>query len=109
MWGGPACEEVDVELPDSERGHINVLRNFARNILCGEELLTPGQDGIHSLELANAVWLSASRKAPVTLPLDRDAYDEFLAAKRRESTFEKGISEDVRVTDPHHRIGSSQA
>lgn len=101
MWGAPACEEVPVDLIETESGHAVVLRNFARNILFGEPLIAPGEEGLRSLELANAVWLSAQLKKPLSLPISRTAYDRFLAKKRRESTFVKHVKEQ-RITDPHH-------
>ncbi len=103
MWGGLDCTPVELEIEERERGHINVIRNFARNILFGEPLITPGEEGIRSLELANAVWLSAHRGKAVDLPLSRRAYDAFLARKRRESTFVKKSAGDQRITDPGHK------
>ena len=100
MWGGPKCEEVPLELPDAKPGHSVITRNFARNILYGEPLLAPGEEGIRALELANAIWLSAHLKKPVQLPLDRQAYDDFLEMKRNTSTFEKTVAGVQRTTDP---------
>jgi len=104
MWGGPECVETPVEIPERQPGHINIIRNFLRSILFDEPIIAPGEEGIRSLELANAVWLSAHRGKPVDLPLSRRAYDNFLAAKRRESTFRKKTAEDRRVTDPQHLV-----
>jgi predicted dehydrogenase len=100
MWGGPKSEEVPLELPDVKPGHTVVTRNFARNILYGEPLLSPGEEGIRALELANAIWLSAHLKKPVQLPLNRQAYDRFLAMKRKTSTFVKTVAGVQRTTDP---------
>ena len=80
-----------------------ITRNFARHILFGEALIAPGADGIYSLELANAVYLSSDRGKPVKLPLSRKAYDTFLERKRRESTFVKQRAEDEHVTDPRFK------
>lgn len=105
MWAGPKAEEVALELPTLETGHHAVIRNFARCILFGEKLVSPGEDGLQSLELANAVWLSASKDGkPVSLPLNRKAYDAFLAKKRRESTFVKNVKEERRETDTVKRV-----
>ena len=103
MWGAPAITEQAIEIPKEEWGHFAVIRNFARHILHGEALLTPGAEGLRSLELANAIWLSATRKRPVALPLNRKAYDAFLRAKRKTS---KGIRDlkAVRQTDTPHTI-----
>ena len=103
MWGAPECIEEPVEISESESGHTVVLRSFARHILYGEPLIAAGPEGLRSLELANAVWLSAHLNKPVTLPINRRAYDNFLAKKRRESTFVKEVKEQ-RVTDPHHVV-----
>jgi hypothetical protein len=53
-----------------------------------------------SLELANAIWLSAALKKSVKLPLDRKAYDLFLDRKQRSSRFKKPTGVTERVTDP---------
>ncbi|MHB0938899.1 MAG: Gfo/Idh/MocA family protein [Armatimonadota bacterium] len=100
MWAGPKCDEVELELADAQPGHTVITRNFARNILYGEPLVSPGEEGIRSLELANAIWLSAHLNQPVKLPLDRKAYDEFLEMKRSTSTFVKTTAEVKRATDP---------
>ncbi|HEX2951029.1 MAG TPA: Gfo/Idh/MocA family oxidoreductase, partial [Armatimonadota bacterium] len=99
MWAHPQCIEEPIELQECETGHAVIIRNVARHILFGEPLLTPGSDGIYPLELANAVWLSADKQQTVSLPIDRAAYDEFLARKRRESTFVKKVVNEQRTTD----------
>lgn len=101
MWAGPKSEEVALTLPEGECSHHVVTRNFARHILYGEPLLSPGVDGIKALELANAIWLSAYLKKPVKLPISRQAYDNFLAKKRRTSTFVKTTAGVQRTTDPN--------
>ena len=103
MWGAPECSEEPIEIVESETGHTVVLRNFARHLLFDEPLISAGPEGLRSLELANAVWLSAHLNKPVTLPISRRAYDNFLAKKRRESTFVKQVKEQ-RVTDPQHVV-----
>ena len=101
MWGRPECREETIDLPQQESGHHIITRNFARHLLYEEPLIAPGEDGLDSLEIANAVWLSAHHGAPVTLPLNRADYDAFLEGKRRDSTFEKQVV-DQRITDPQH-------
>jgi predicted dehydrogenase len=102
MWGGPTCTEVPIEIQEGECGHAVITRNFARHILTGEPLLTPGAQGLASLELANALWLSAAQGKAVKLPISRRAYDAFLEKKRKTSTFQKGDVHVQRVTDPNH-------
>ncbi len=64
-----------------------MLANFADAILSGAPLLAPGQEGIHSVELANAMLLSSLRNKMVTLPINSSEYsallDELIAASPR--------------------------
>jgi predicted dehydrogenase len=100
MWGHPEAEEVAVELEERQTGHAAIVGNVARAILHGEALISPGPDAIYSLELANAILLSGHSGKPVTLPVDRPAYDAFIEAKQATSQ-EKQVK-DQRVTDPNH-------
>ncbi|MCS6951208.1 MAG: Gfo/Idh/MocA family oxidoreductase, partial [bacterium] len=83
MWETPAMEAVDWEMPEGEEGHEAVIRNFAR-VLRGQEkrLVAPGEEALWSLELANAIILSAKRGKPVSLPLDGEEYDALLSELR---------------------------
>ncbi len=101
-WAAPECLEQTLDIPEAEWGHYSILQNFCRHLLNGEKLVSPGEDGLQSLELANAVWLSAQLGKAVKLPLSRRAYDKFLEKKRAESTFVKQVK-DQRVTDPSHK------
>jgi len=102
MWAAPKCVEKTLRIGKRPSGHREIIKNFVRHLLQGEALITPGEDGIHSLELANAVWLSADRGAPVSIPLSRRAYDDFLRRKRDGSTFVKKVRSVHRETDPQH-------
>ncbi|WP_205600679.1 Gfo/Idh/MocA family oxidoreductase [Gracilibacillus sp. YIM 98692] len=64
--------------------HATVLENFAANILDGTPLIAPGTDGIHGVELANAMHLSSWLGKEVSLPVDEEAYLEELNKRREE-------------------------
>lgn len=81
-WSTPDCASETPAFETIDRGHHRVIGNFARHLLAGEPLLAPGEEGLQSLELANAVWLSAHLGKAVKLPLNRRAYDKFLSGKR---------------------------
>lgn len=100
MWGRPEAEEVELDLEERETGHAAIIRNVARAILYDEPLISPGPDAIYSLELANAILLSGHSNAPVTLPVNRAAYDAFIEEKKAASR--KKDVEDQRITDPDH-------
>ena len=62
--------------------HTPIYRNFIEAIAGREPLIAPGEDGVATLELANAIIYSSAIGKAVTLPLDREAYSAFLGEKR---------------------------
>jgi len=101
MWQRPPCNEVPVELPECESGHIAILRNMARHLLHGEPLIAPGVEGIKTVEMINAMILSGRTGEPVNVPVDRARYDAFLA-KLRATSVRKDSGPDRRITDNVH-------
>ncbi len=73
----------DISIAAANHGgqHNEILANFADAILDGTPLLSPGAEGIHSIELANAMLLSAWTDETVVLPLDAARYEKFLRQK----------------------------
>ena len=59
-------------------GHPMVLENFARSILYGDELIARGEEGINSLTLSNAAYLSTWEGRKIELPLDETAFEKYL-------------------------------
>jgi len=100
MWGSPAAKPVDLAIEACESGHQVVLRNFARAILYAEPLVSPGEAGLGSLELANAIILSSHRKKPVEVPIDRRAYNSLISRLRAKSKFQDEWTVSKRETDP---------
>ena len=79
------------DIPISGHGgqHNEVLNNFVDAVLDGAELIAPGVEGIHSVELANAMLLSAFREATIDLPMDGAEYEAALQERIKNSTFQK--------------------
>jgi predicted dehydrogenase len=90
LYSAPAT--WDVRFPISGHGgqHSEILQNFADAILHGAPLIAPAKDGIHSVELANAIILSAMRKQPIEFPLDAKVYERQLKALIAKSKKGKG-------------------
>ena len=83
-----------------EPAHRGILQNFANAILTGEDLLSPGTDGINELSISNAAYLSAYKKAPVSLPIDSAEFDRFLNKKIKDSE-EKTITHKANEIDEY--------
>lgn len=88
-----APETWEVSFPVSGAGgqHTEVLENFAAAVLHGKPLLAPAEEGIHSVELANAMLLSSFRDGPAMLPMDGAEYEVLLKKRVKESTFVKQV------------------
>jgi len=79
-WSTPNVETHDVPLPAGDGAHLNITQNFVNAILHGEPLIAPGEEGLMSLELSNAMLLSGFNDSrPVDLPTDHAAFDRLLS------------------------------
>lgn len=85
----PATKESKFTFPDHGGQHVEVLQNFVDAILDGQPLIAPAPEGIHSVELANAILFSSARNQTVELPLDAPAYERHLKEKFPTSRFRK--------------------
>ena len=88
-FGKPEVWDIDVPVDGEAGQHIEILQNFTNAILHGEELISPATEGIHSVELANAVLYSAWQNQTIELPLDSSAYASALEQRITQSTFKK--------------------
>ena len=59
---------------ETVHGHREILKNFARAILFGDELIAEGKEGLCQLTLTNAAYLSAWTGREITLPLNDEEY-----------------------------------
>jgi predicted dehydrogenase len=95
----PATWQVHIPTEGKGPQHQGILLNFANAILKGEALMAPAAEGIHSVELANAMLFSSFKDTTLELPIDPVAYEKFLKEKIASSTFVKkevksGIASD---------------
>lgn len=95
----PAVWDIDIPVGEEGEQHIGILKNFTNAILNNEELIAPASEGIHSVELANAMLYSAFTKAPAVLPIDAADYEAVLKKKIAESTYVKPETVESAVAD----------
>ncbi len=80
------CDYVEIRQDKPEIAHMGILQNFVNAVLYGEELISPGIDGINELTLSNAAYLSEwQANRSVSLPFDDKTYDEMLEKKAHHS------------------------
>jgi predicted dehydrogenase len=82
----PKTTEKVIPVSGHGEQHTAILRNFAEAILEGKPLIAPAAEGLHSVELANAMLLSAFENRAIELPLDGAAYEKALQQKITAST-----------------------
>jgi len=84
-------ENWHMSIPTEQSGgqHTEILQNFTNAILKDELLLSPAEQGIHSVELANAILLSTWLDKTIDLPFDSSEYEKLLIEKGENSTFQK--------------------
>lgn len=80
-YSGPAIWQIEIPVRGCGAQHNGILENFVEAVLDGKPLLAPGEEGIHSVELANAMLMSAFLDRTIDLPLDGAAYAALLQEK----------------------------
>lgn len=74
----PEVWEVNIPLENAPNGHAILMQNFVNSILDGEPLIAPGEEGIHSVELANVILYSSLLQRTLELPMESAAYERKL-------------------------------
>ncbi len=70
---------------DCGEQHRGILTDFTEGIAENRPFLAEGEEGIRSLQIANAAYLSAWTGQTVTLPADPIVFDGFLKEKQKNS------------------------
>lgn len=89
----PEVWRAELPFTDAPAPHATLLQNFVDAILDGAPLLAPGESGLGSVELANAILYSSLIGREVALPLDGAAYERKLQELAAASRFEKKVVE----------------
>ena len=88
-FGSPEVWKCEVPIEGENTQHVGILRNWINAIRNKTPLLAPGNEGIHGLELSNAMHLSAWTDSWVDLPIDEDLFYEKLQEQVKKSTIKK--------------------
>lgn len=92
----------NVEIPVVQTGeqHNGILKNFTNAILDGEKLLAPAAEGIHSVELGNAILMSSMLGETVEVPFASAKYEKLLKNLIATSRFKKkAVKKDAAGED----------
>jgi len=91
MFG--SVEHWNVEIPFSGDGakHVVITNNFADAILDGAPLIAPAEEGIKSVELANAMLMSSFLDKDVKFPIKSAVFAKMLKEKIANSKIKKKV------------------
>lgn len=77
----PTMETWACSIPvaqDPGKHHEQVMNAFVKSIREGTPLVAEGVEGVRGLELGNAMLMAGLTRTPVELPMDGDAFDNFI-------------------------------
>jgi predicted dehydrogenase len=83
--------EVTIPVEGHGGQHNAIMQNFVDAILDNTPLISPAKEGINSVELANAMLLSAIQGKTVELPMNAATYARVLKKLIRDSKFVKVV------------------
>jgi predicted dehydrogenase len=89
----PEVWNVEIPFGAAANPHAILMQNFVNAILEGEPLIAPGEEGIHSVELANVMLYSSLIGQTVELPMNSAAYEKKLNELIASSKLEKKVVE----------------
>lgn len=87
IYGELEHHEREIIQGEEPSPYAAMLKNFADHVRLGTPLTAPGKEGLYSLELANAAYLSDWRQQRITLPTDQEEYLEFLKLRHGQNKY----------------------
>jgi len=87
----PDAQHIELPVRGAGDRHLVVTRNFVDAILDGAPLIAPAAEGIHSVELANAMLLSTWTNSTIELPLSGKVYEQHLKKRIASSKLQKKV------------------
>ncbi len=89
----PSVWNIEIPVDSGGGQHSQITQNFVDAILDGTPLIAPAEEGINSVELANAMIYSSLTDQTVVFPMDAQAYEKKLFELIEGSRFEKKVVE----------------
>lgn len=107
LFKSPEAEEIPIVVDGNGPQHVGILQNFVDAILHGAKLIAPAHEGIHSVELANAMLLSTWTNDVVKLPMSGRQYAMELQKRIRSSMFRKKVAKDMGAVELKSSFGKA--
>jgi len=103
----PDTWQISIPAHGTGGQHGEIIQNFVDSILDGIPLIAPAKEGLHSVELANAMLYSSLKGETITLPLKSAEYEKTLkkliaTSKPKKKKVVQGLASDF--TRPSHLV-----
>ncbi|MBE2203200.1 MAG: Gfo/Idh/MocA family oxidoreductase [Chthoniobacterales bacterium] len=95
----PAIWNVEIPVIQQGEQHIGILKNFTQAVLDGTKLVAPAAEGIHSVELGNAILMSSMLGETVEIPFASAKFEKLLKKLIVTSRFKKKTVRQKSVED----------
>jgi hypothetical protein len=76
---------LEIPVEGATGGHAAITADWVASIRTGSPLLAPGIEGIHGLEISNAMHLSSWLERSLELPVDEDVFHAELEKRIQDS------------------------
>lgn len=101
-FGKPALWNVEIPFENATDQHASLMKNFVAAVLDRSPLIAPGSEGLHSVELANAIVHSSLLGETVELPMDGKLWEnklqELIANSRHRKEVRPVAAEDFAAS-----------
>lgn len=97
MFSVPDCEETTIDLANGINQHQQLIQQFTDAVLNGTENLFDANTASGSLEMANAMLLSAWSKSSIPFPLDRKAFAEQFNQRIENSSLRQKANVEAKI------------
>jgi len=106
-YEGPKTWDIEIPVHGSGEQHNGILKNFVEAVLDKKPLIAPAKEGIHSVELANSMLMSAFLDKTIEIPLDAAAYEKLLMEKIATSKGNEKLARIPKSTPATNEFGGS--
>lgn len=91
IYGKLGHHSREIPVQANPEVYQTILQNFCDHLRRGVPLIADGEDGLRTVELTNAAYVSAWQERKVRLPVDPAVYEELLQKRMEE---EQGLVQD---------------
>ena len=90
-FGRPPVWNVEIPVQQKGEQHLGIMKNFTEAVLDGATLIAPAAEGIHSVELGNAILFSSLEGKTVDMPISAPKYEARLKKLIASSRYKKKV------------------